>query len=96
VQTILGVFVGVLLLVVLAWMAIFGGVGAVLSRSRGGSVPAGLAWGAVLGPFGWLAVLWVTRAPEAPSNPLGEDPAPHYFSESGPAAVKERWDPWNR
>jgi hypothetical protein len=96
VQMVLGVFVGVLLLVVLAWMAIFGGVGAVLSRSRGGSVPAGLAWGAALGPFGWLAVLWVTRAPEAPSSRPGADSAPRYLGELSPAAAKERWDPWNR
>jgi hypothetical protein len=56
------VVIGVVLLVVAVWIAIFGGVGALLSRSRGGSSIAGLAWGTALGPIGWLATLWLTRS----------------------------------
>lgn len=60
-----------LFLMVVAWVAIFGGVGALLARSRGGSAVAGLAWGVLLGPVGWIAIWWTTREPAAadPSTP---------------------------
>lgn len=95
-ETALGVFVSILLLIVATWIAIFGGIGALLSRSRGGSVPAGLAWGTGLGPLGWLAILWTTRkdriAPEEAlplTEPNSTKPAPR------PAAA-DQWDPWNK
>jgi hypothetical protein len=101
VQTVVGVFVSILLLIVVTWIAIFGGIGALLSRSRGGSTPAGLAWGMGLGPIGWLAILWTTRPADIPAEldlPLIPSPP------SGPAAqtltpdrpgAPDRWDPWN-
>jgi hypothetical protein len=49
-------------LFVIVWVAIFGGLGALLSRTRGGAAGAGFVWGAVLGPIGWAIVLWRTRA----------------------------------
>lgn len=65
---VVNVVIGVVLLVVAVWVAIFGGVGALLSRSRGGSGIAGLAWGTALGPIGWLATLWLTRALARPGQ----------------------------
>jgi hypothetical protein len=56
------VVVSIIALFVVAWVVIFGGLGAVLSRTRGGSAGAGLICGAVLGPIGWGIVLWRTRA----------------------------------
>lgn len=61
-ETVLNVFIGIVMLIVAVWVAIFGGVGALLSRSRGASGVSGFAWGTLLGPFGWLAIVWVTRA----------------------------------
>jgi hypothetical protein len=57
-STIVNAAVGVLVLIVMTWVIIFGGIGAVLSRSRAGSAATGLAWGALLGPIGWI-VIWV-------------------------------------
>lgn len=56
-----GVLAEVLLLFVLVWILVFGGIGALLARSRGGSWATGLAWGAFLGPFGWAIVAVTTR-----------------------------------
>lgn len=96
-QTVLGVFVSIVLLIVLAWVAIFGGIGALLSRSRGGSVPAGLAWGTILGPIGWCAVLWTTRDVGPPAAPLESRVSGSYLSGPGSSSARpERWDPWNR
>jgi hypothetical protein len=77
---ILNVVIGIIVLIVAVWIAIFGGVGALLSRSRGGSGTAGLAWGTLLGPVGWLIVLWVTRrsaglAAKVVAPPLESDSA---------------------
>ena len=97
VQTVLGTFVGILLLVVATWIAIFGGIGALLSRSRGGSVPGGLAWGAGLGPVGWLAILWLTRTVQIPHEPVL--PLTGSYSASRavtPPTPPDRWDPWNK
>jgi hypothetical protein len=95
VHTLLGAFVSILLLIVMSWITIFGGIGALLSRSRGGTIPAGLAWGSGLGPFGWVAIYLTTRtSPLVPS----ERPLPvSYFSEP-PAAppAAERWNPWKK
>jgi len=59
--TVLNLMFSIFLLIVVTWMVIFGGVGGLLARARGGSVAAGIAWGIILGPFGWLAIVWTTR-----------------------------------
>ena len=93
-ETVVGAFVGVMLLIVITWIAIFGGIGALLSRSREGTVLAGLVWGACLGPFGWAAILYLTREDPLPNV---DPPAPvTYLSDSSPPAAPERWDPWNK
>lgn len=56
------------LLLVLPWIAIFGGSCAVWSHVRGGSAVIGFFWGACLGPFGWLATFLTTRQ-QAPARP---------------------------
>lgn len=58
---VVNVLIGIAVLVVAVWIAIFGGVGAVLCRSRGGARATGFTWGMLLGPIGWLVVYWVTR-----------------------------------
>jgi hypothetical protein len=60
--TVLNVVFSIFLLIVITWICIFGGVGGLLARARGGSVAAGIAWGVILGPFGWLGIVWTTRA----------------------------------
>ncbi len=60
-MTVLNVVFSIFLLIVLSWVAVFGGVGGLLARTRGGSAAAGIAWGTLLGPFGWLGIVWTTR-----------------------------------
>jgi hypothetical protein len=96
VQTALGILVSVLLLIVLTWVLIFGGIGALLSRSRGGTVPAGIAWGVGLGPFGWLAILWLTREISAPARSEEKFSPTHTSNPPETPLVPERWDPWNK
>lgn len=85
-ETALSVFIVIIVMIVAVWIAIFGGVGALLSRSRGSSGVAGFAWGTLLGPFGWLAIFWVTRSSAR-------------YLEAAPALGKESaWttaDPWD-
>lgn len=50
---------------VVAWVLIFGGNGALLSRARGASPVIGFIWGALLGPLGWCAIWWRTRSGNA-------------------------------
>lgn len=95
VDTLLGAFVSVMLLIVISWIAIFGGVGALLSRSRGGTVPAGLAWGTGLGPLGWVAIYMTTKP--SPLAPPEQTLPASYFSEPPPAPVApDRWNPWKK
>lgn len=73
-MTVLNLMFSILLLIVVTWMVIFGGVGGLLARAREGSVTAGIAWGIIFGPFGWLAIVWTTRGkppvlPEAAAPP---------------------------
>ena len=60
-MTVLNIVFSVFLLIVVTWISIFGGVGGLLARARGGAVAAGIAWGVILGPFGWLGIVWTTR-----------------------------------
>ena len=60
-MTVLNLVASIFLLIIVTWMAIFGGVGGLLARARGGTVAVGIAWGVCLGPFGWLGIIWTTR-----------------------------------
>lgn len=60
-MTVLNVVFSIFLLIISTWIAIFGGVGGLLARARGGTLAVGIAWGVVLGPIGWLIVVWATR-----------------------------------
>lgn len=62
--SVLNFMVLVVLTVVLVWVVVFGGVGALLAGSRGGSYGLGFAWGALLGPIGWVVILYITRGGE--------------------------------
>lgn len=55
------VVVQVLLLVVGVWILFMGGMGATIAKVRRGSPLEGFLWGVLLGPVGWVAVLWRTR-----------------------------------
>jgi hypothetical protein len=56
-STALSIAAAVLLLFVAVWVAVFGGVGALLAPRRGRSAVNGFLWGALLGPIGWAVVL---------------------------------------
>jgi len=56
-STALSVLAVVLLLVVGVWLAVFGGIGAILAPRRGRTAVNGFLWGALLGPIGWVVVL---------------------------------------
>ena len=91
-QGVLDVAFWIFLLFLLAWVAIFGGVGALLAASRGSSAAAGLAWGVLLGPLGWLAIWWTTREtdPPPPAEPVAE---PSLVASGGalqPGVIDER------
>jgi hypothetical protein len=62
VNAVLNIAFAVLALFVLVWVLIFGGIGALLSRSRESSAIGGFMLGTLLGPIGWGVVLWRTRA----------------------------------
>ncbi len=56
-STALSILAVVLLLVVGVWLAVFGGIGAILAPRRGRTAVNGFLWGALLGPIGWVVVL---------------------------------------
>jgi hypothetical protein len=68
VNTVLNIAFAMLFLFVLVWVLIFGGIGAVLSRSREGTAVAGFVLGTLLGPIGWGVVFWKTRASHRPTD----------------------------
>jgi hypothetical protein len=51
----LDAFATAVTLIALAWVGIFGGVGAMLAYTHGQTPAAGLLWG-LLGPFGWSVI----------------------------------------
>ena len=75
---VIGAMFLIVVLIVATWVAIFGGVGAMLARSYGRSAVVGLAWGTVLGPIGWL-IVWLTnvrgRTSSTPARADGPSPA---------------------
>jgi hypothetical protein len=85
---ILNVVLGIIVLIVAVWVAIFGGVGALLSRSRGASGISGFAWGTLLGPIGWLAIFIVTRSS---AGQVRVDPGASLGSESA-WTTRDPWD----
>jgi hypothetical protein len=58
----------IILLIVVAGLVIIGGIGALLSRSRGGTLTGGFFRSIAVPPWpiGWLWVLWSTRAARRP------------------------------
>lgn len=56
------VFVQAVGMLVLVWVAVFGGLGALVARSLGVSGVFGFVVGAALGPIGWL-VTWLRSRP---------------------------------
>jgi hypothetical protein len=95
-QTVIGVFVSVVLLIVVTWIAIFGGIGALLSRARDHSLSTGFAWGAGLGPVGWLVILWVTRERRVTDDVQQTVSVEPSGIATGSSSAPEQWDPWNR
>jgi hypothetical protein len=65
-NTVLNILLSIVALFVVVWIIIFGGIGALLSRSREDSAIGGLALGTLLGPIGWVVILWRTRAARRP------------------------------
>ena len=60
-QTALGILFLIAFLIVVTWIAIFGCIGALLARARGGAAGMGFACGMFLGPVGWALIWVVTR-----------------------------------
>jgi hypothetical protein len=58
---VLNFLVGLAVLIFLAYVLIFGGIGALVSRHRGGSATVGFIVG-LLPIIGWFVVLFLTRA----------------------------------
>lgn len=52
-------------LTVMLWCSLFGAAGALFALSRDGDAATGAVWGILLGPFGFLAIAWTTRASAA-------------------------------
>lgn len=84
-ETALSLVMGVTVLIVSVWIAIFGGIGALLCRARGGSSAVGFAWGTLLGPIGWLVIGWLTR---------GEAPGQSIVPVVVESATRPTEDPW--
>jgi hypothetical protein len=93
-QTVFNIALSILFLFVAGWVIVFGGIGSLLSTSRGGTKLVGFLWGTLAGPIGWLAILWTTRgghrlpAGGAPWSGTGEAPVPRSMpAPPGPAPV---------
>jgi hypothetical protein len=54
VASVVGVALLIVVMIILTWVAIFGGVGAAIASSYGKSPVIGFAFGSLLGPLGWL------------------------------------------
>lgn len=61
----LNFLLGFLALVFLAWVLIFGGIGALIARSRRGSATMGFVVG-LIPLLGWPLILWLTRESRRP------------------------------
>ncbi len=80
-STALSIATVVLLLIVGVWLAVFGGIGAILAPRCGRTAVNGFLWGALLGPIGWVVMLVrpgsIPRALRRPSRAeLPETAAP--------------------
>lgn len=87
-MTVLNVVFSIFLLIVLTWVLIFGGVGGLLAWTRGGAVATGIAWGVVLGPLGWVGIIWTTRAVARDADAVGAAPLAELESSGNGAS----WD----
>jgi hypothetical protein len=92
VKTFLGIVVVVLVLIVGTWVAVFGGVGALLAKARDGRTMQGFWWGTLLGPIGWIVIVvrgrrsrrdpvaldeWLGDLPSYPSSGASESGSSH-------------------
>ena len=63
-----------LVLFAACWIAVFGGIGALLARSRDRSPVAGLLLGTLLGPLGWLVMSrWIGSTTTEPNTLFLDD-----------------------
>ena len=69
----------VILVAITVWVGVFGSLGAILARKRGGSMQRGLLLGALFGPFGWI-VIWVET---------------RYVPESSVGEIEDEYDIWS-
>lgn len=60
----------VIVMVILTWVVIFGGVGIAIASSNGRSAVLGFSLGAILGPIGWLLIWLIAR--QAASGELSD------------------------
>lgn len=58
----MSVAIEIVLVLVVPWLVVFGGMGFLLARQRGAQSWTGVAAGCLFGPVGWLGLLRMTRA----------------------------------
>lgn len=59
VASVIGVVLLIVVMIILTWIAIFGGVGAAIASTYGKPPVIGFALGSLLGPVGWT-ITWLT------------------------------------
>lgn len=60
-STVVHFLIMVLLLAMVLWVIVFGGIGAAIAHLRGDSILSGVLWGTFLGPIGWAVLILRNR-----------------------------------
>jgi hypothetical protein len=75
-STVIHVLLVIVVFVGLGWVAVFGGVGSALGYLRDTGKMRGFVLGVLLGPIGWVVVLWPRGGAKAKQAPTTVTSAP--------------------